>query len=93
MTRFHATPQGNVPFTAEEEAARDTAEAEWLAGASERKAESIRRKRDELLSKCDWMAGSDVTMSDGWRAYRQALRDLPAQDGFPESVSWPAEPS
>ena len=92
MTRYHATPQGNIPFTAEEEAARDAAEAEWAAGADDRKAEEVRQERDSLLSETDWMACSDVTMSDEWRTYRQALRDIPSQEGFPNSVTWPTKP-
>ena len=37
----------------------------------------LRARRNKLLEQCDWMANSDVTMSDAWRTYRQALRDLP----------------
>jgi len=36
----------------------------------------LRRKRNNLLIETDWMANSDVTMSDNWKTYRQALRDL-----------------
>ena len=39
---------------------------------------NIREKRNNLLEETDWMANSDVTMSDAWKTYRQALRDLPA---------------
>ena len=46
MTRYHATPEGNVPFTAEEEAARDAEEAAWAAGADDRTAKEVRQKRD-----------------------------------------------
>jgi hypothetical protein len=35
MARFHATPEGNIPFTAEEEAARDIEEAQWAAEQAE----------------------------------------------------------
>jgi hypothetical protein len=38
----------------------------------------LRRKRNKLLIETDWMANSDVTMSDDWKTYRQALRDLPS---------------
>jgi len=38
----------------------------------------FRKKRDRLLKETDWMANSDVTMSDEWKTYRQALRDLPS---------------
>ena len=50
---------------------------------------NVRSKRDGLLSETDWMALSDVTMSDTITAYRQALRDIPSQSGFPFSVTWP----
>ena len=93
MTRYHATPEGNVPFTAEEEAARDAEEAAWDAGADDRTAKEVRRKRDAILKSSDWMANSDVTMSDEWRTYRQALRDITSQEGFPNDITWPTEPS
>ena len=32
-------------------------------------------------------------MSDEWRTYRQALRDVPTQEGFPNTVTWPTKPS
>ena len=51
-----------------------------------------RRERNELLAETDWMAGSDYTMTDAWKTYRQALRDLPAADGFPD-VDFPTKPS
>ena len=38
--------------------------------------DSLRNRRNQLLSETDWMANSDVTMSDEWKAYRQALRDI-----------------
>lgn len=93
MTRYHATPEGNVPFTAEEEAARDAEEAAWAAGADDRTAKEVRQKRDAILKSSDWMANSDVTMSDEWRTYRQALRDITSQEGFPNDITWPTEPS
>ena len=93
MTRYHATPEGNVPFTAEEEAEWDAAEASMGDGVDPSKAEEIRNERNQLLSETDWMAGSDVTMSTAWRTYRQALRDVPSQEGFPNTVTWPTKPS
>jgi len=53
---------------------------------------SVRNQRDRLLIETDWMALSDVTMSDTMTAYRQALRDIPSQAGFPFSVTWPTKP-
>ena len=55
-------------------------------------AEKMRTQRNELLAETDWMANLDVTMSDEWKTYRQALRDLPAQSGFPD-VDFPTKPS
>jgi len=92
MTRHHATAQGNVPFTAEEETEFDAAEAAWNAGANDRLAEKERLKRDSLLAKTDWRASSDLTLSAEWATYRQALRDVPSQAGFPNSINWPTEP-
>lgn len=56
-------------------------------------AANVRGYRDSLLKETDWMALSDVTMSDAWAAYRQALRDVTAQEGFPDSVTWPNKPT
>ena len=62
----------------------------------------LRERRSNLLSRSDWRANSDVTMSDAWKTYRQALRDLPASstpkldsnyDLDLTSVTWPTEPS
>ena len=51
-----------------------------------------REARDNLLAETDWMATSDYTMSDAWKTYRQALRDLPSVSGFP-NVDFPTKPS
>ena len=45
----------------------------------------LRIKRNELLAETDWMSASDYTMSDAWTTYRQALRDLPANN---TNASW-----
>jgi hypothetical protein len=93
MTRYKATPEGNIPFTTEEEAEWDAQEAAYAAEADTRKSEEVRNERNRLIQQSDWMANSDVTMSDEWRTYRQALRDITAQVGFPNDVIWPTEPS
>ena len=92
MARTHATPDGEVPFTAEEEAAQDALEAEWAAGENDRLSEMVRAERNAKLAETDWTACSDVTMSDAMTAYRQALRDVPAQSGFPSDITWPERP-
>jgi len=55
-------------------------------------AERVRSERDQKLKDTDWMGMSDVTMSADWATYRQALRDVPTQEGFPHTVTWPEEP-
>ena len=54
----------------------------------------LREERDRRLAETDWMAGSDLTMSSAWTTYRQALRDVPAQDGVTglDNVTWPTKP-
>ena len=62
----------------------------------------LRIERDARIAKTDWRGNSDLTMSDAWKTYRQALRDLPATaspklNSINEldltSVTWPTEPS
>ena len=55
--------------------------------------EHLRYLRNCLLQETDWMANSDVTMSDDWKTYRQALRDLPANTSDPKNPVWPTKPS
>lgn len=52
----------------------------------------IRAERNYLLQATDWRAGSDLTLSDDWKTYRQALRDVPTQSD-PDNITWPTEPS
>ena len=52
----------------------------------------VRAERNGKLSQTDWRASSDLTMSDEWKAYRQALRDVPTQSD-PDNITWPTEPS
>jgi hypothetical protein len=59
----------------------------------------LREQRNQLLAQSDWMANSDVTMSEEWRVYRQALRDLPNtqtpsldENGQLTNITWPEKP-
>jgi hypothetical protein len=94
MSRHHATANGNVPFTTEEEAEWDAQEAEWAAGADDRTAAEHRSTRNNLLAETDWMANQDVTMTDAMSNYRQALRDLPTHSNWPNLADsdWPTKP-
>jgi len=53
---------------------------------------NIRIQRNAKLAATDWRAGSDLTLSDEWKTYRQALRDVPTQSD-PDNITWPTEPS
>ena len=55
-------------------------------------AENIRNRRDELIKKSDWRAVTDRKLEPEWKEYRQALRDISKQEGFPHDVEWPVDP-
>lgn len=59
----------------------------------ERQASSVRATRTDKLRECDWTQVADAPVDKAaWATYRQALRDLPAQAGFPWNVTWPVAP-
>jgi hypothetical protein len=53
---------------------------------------SLRNIRNNILAESDWMANSDVAMTDEWRVYRQALRDITDNYTSLEDVVWPDKP-
>ena len=63
-----------------------------LADKLNQKEEIARGQRNYKLAETDYLALADGTLTDEMRAYRQALRDLPAQAGFPENINWPTKP-
>ena len=79
-----------VPFTAEELAEREAYERDVLPV---KQMEWLREKRNNLLAQTDYFGMPDMTMSDEMRAYRQALRDLPANTEDPANPTWPTKPS
>lgn len=57
------------------------------------KSVSVRMLRDGMLSSSDWTQVADAPVDKAaWATYRQALRDIPSQAGFPNEVTWPVEP-
>ena len=56
------------------------------------RAEGIRNQRDRLIKESDWRAVSDRKLEPAWKRYRQALRDISKQEGFPHDVKWPTDP-
>ena len=96
MTRYHNIANQKVAFTAEEETARDAEEKTWTDEAPARRMVDLRQKRDALLVETDYMALGDVTLSDAWKTYRQALRDItdttPSDDAL-SNITFPTKPS
>ena len=58
----------------------------------EQRAVGVRLTRDNLIKESDWRAVSDRKLEPAWKRYRQALRDLTKQEGFPHDVEWPVDP-
>jgi len=58
-------------------------------------AQQARQQRDALLAACDWtqLPDAPLTTRAAWAEYRQALRDVPTQPGFPEEILWPSPPA
>ena len=71
-------------------------EAAYQADLDSKAAESVRTQRDAKLAESDWMviksAETGIALAAEWATYRQALRDITQQDGFPNEIDWPAEP-
>ena len=67
-------------------------EANYQAGLDASVAASIRSQRNTLITETDFHALTDVTMSAETTTYRQALRDVTSQAGFPNNITWPTKP-
>ena len=90
-TRYILGPvfvDGETTAAEQEAAYKATKDAEF--------AKSARDSRDKLLAECDWLVVKALELSQAapaeWAAYRQALRDLPRQEGFPVTINWPVKP-
>jgi hypothetical protein len=69
---------------------------EAKAAKDAEQAKSVRQQRDEKLKETDWKvikaAETSTAVAAEWATYRQALRDITAQSGFPWEVTWPDAP-
>ena len=70
------------------------ASVEEIAERTAAKANDVRADRNKRLAETDWTQSRDVTLDNDadWIAYRQALRDITSQEGFPHDVTWPEKP-
>ena len=68
-------------------------DAEQIAAKDAAQATAVRQKRTDKLKDSDWTQLADSTANKtSWAAYRQALRDITSQAGFPWTIDWPAQP-
>jgi hypothetical protein len=66
---------------------------EKAAIATEAKSNEIRAERNARLAASDWTQVADAPVDkQAWADYRQALREVPQQEGFPWDVQWPEQP-
>ena len=84
VDKFADTTDADGVVTTKEE--HETAHTARLVADKET---GIRTDRDRRIALTDWTGMSDVTMTAEMTAYRQALRDVPAQAGFPNTIDWP----
>ena len=85
------------------EALDDSQKAAAQTAKDNATAEKAREERNRRLTETDWMANSDVTMTDAWKTYRQALRDITKHSNWPNlkvpdiggagDNDWPVKPS
>ena len=68
-------------------------DAEAIAAKDAEQAKNVRQQRTEKLKDCDWTQLADAPVDQAaWSTYRQALRDVPTQAGFPWDIQWPSQP-
>jgi hypothetical protein len=72
-------------------------ETAYKATKDAEQAKSVRTSRDEKLKDCDWTQVADALLDAPvdkavWATYRQALRDVTTQTGFPWTIEWPTQP-
>ena len=90
MVRYHqitvvgGESNKKIAFTPEEEATRNAEEKAWTDDSANRKLEMIKKERNQKLAETDYLANSDIVMSDAVKTWRQQLRDLP-QDNSTEA--------
>ena len=81
------TEDGTVTTAAQHEAA-------YKAGKDAEQAKAVREDRNRRLAETDWTQLADAPVNaQAWATYRQALRDVTAQAGFPWDIAWPEKPT
>jgi hypothetical protein len=72
-------------------------ETAYKAQKDAEQAKSVRQSRDDKLKETDWVViknlEANANIPGVWEVYRQALRDIPTQEGFPWAIVWPTQPA
>lgn len=96
MTMYRVVNGVRIELTPTEESERLAEEAQGAIDDHTRLESIVRKKRDTLLLETDWTQTDDAPLTDAskylWMVYRQGLRDIPEQGGFPDDVTWPTAP-
>ena len=97
MANYNKVVDGKtITLTDEEQSIREAEEKEWADATPARHMAILRKKRNALLAETDYMALGDMTITDAWKTYRQALRDITKQTPTNSSLSnitFPTKPS
>ena len=94
-TKYVLGPVFTDRAATEDEPAKTAAEqeAEYKAMKDAEQATSVRQQRGEKLKDSDWTQVADTPVDKAaWATYRQALRDITSQAGFPWTIDWPEQP-
>lgn len=73
---------------------KEEQEIEYRTRIDNQVADSVRTQRNKLLQESDWTQSRDIVLNNDsdWISYRQELRDITLQEGFPHNITWPAKP-
>jgi hypothetical protein len=85
-----------IQMTDAEQKEYDDRNTAWDNNAPARRMVDLRRQRDALLAETDWMGNQDYSITDAWKTYRQALRDITSQtpsDDALSNITFPTKPS
>ena len=81
------------PIFVDGETTASEQEAAYKAQKDAEQAKSVREQRTTKLAECDWTQLADAPVDQAaWSTYRQALRDITLQSGFPWEIQWPVAP-
>jgi len=97
MTTHKMVNGKKVELTPEEQSSYNVKQALAEDATTSIAATDARRMRSKYLADCDWVVLRHAERGEStpieWSEYREALRDVPYQDGFPLNIKWPAKPT